>query len=144
MKPLILAAIFAVALPAASAEPVDLILEINGARSSTGQIVATLFDSDKSYMRRPSLERRANVSSEGRAEIIFDGLAPGDYAVSIFHDADADGSLDTGLFGIPSEDIGFSNNARGRFGPAKWKDAKFQLGDEGGSINIRLGRAKRN
>ena len=31
------------------------------------------------------------------------------------------------MFGIPSEDYGFSNNAKGTFGPPKYDDAKFNL-----------------
>lgn len=143
MKPLVLATIFAFALPAAHAEAVDLILEVEGARSGKGHVVATLFQDEESFLRHPSKEKRVEISPGGSALIVFDALPPGDYAVSIFHDADADGELDTGLFGIPSEDVGFSNNARGRFGPAKWNDASFQLGQSGGSISIRLGKAKR-
>ena len=143
MKPLILAAIFAIAITPALANETDLILEVSGARSANGTVVATLFDSEDSFLRTPANEKRAPVSTDGTATVIFDDLAPGDYAISIFHDADADGELDTGLFGIPSEDVGFSNNARGRFGPAKWKAAQFSVGEDGGAISIRLGRAKR-
>ena len=143
MKPLILATIFALALPPAYAGAADLVLEIDGAQSGKGRIVATLFDTKTSFLKRPSQEQRVDVSPDGRAQIVFDDLAPGDYAVSIFHDEDGDDQLDTGLFGIPTETVGFSNNARGRFGPAKWKDAKFRLDQKGGSISIRLGRAKR-
>ena len=35
--------------------------------------------------------------------------------------------MDTNLFGIPKEDYGCSNNARGFMGPPKYNDAKFQL-----------------
>jgi uncharacterized protein (DUF2141 family) len=36
-----------------------------------------------------------------------------------------DGELDSNFLGIPTEDYGFSNNARGTFGPADYDDAKF-------------------
>ena len=143
MRPLILAAIFAIAIPPVFANEADLILEVTGARSAKGTVVATLFDGEDAFLRTPTNEKRVPVSSDGSATVIFDDVAPGDYAISIFHDADADGELDTGLFGIPSEDVGFSNNARGRFGPAKWKAAQFSLGEDGGAISIRLGRAQR-
>ena len=31
----------------------------------------------------------------GRAEYVFEGMEPGEYAVSVFHDADGDGDLDS-------------------------------------------------
>ena len=35
--------------------------------------------------------------------------------------------LDTNFFGIPKEQFGFSNNAKGRFGPPSFESASFEL-----------------
>jgi uncharacterized protein (DUF2141 family) len=51
----------------------------------------------------------------------------GPFAVSVFHDEDLDRKLDTGLFGAPSEDYGFSRDARGTFGPPRFEDARLEL-----------------
>ena len=59
--------------------------------------------------------------------IIFENIPKGTYAVSIFHDENNNGKLDTNFFGIPNEDYGCSNNAKGFMGPPKWQDAKFKL-----------------
>ena len=45
----------------------------------------------------------------GQARVTLTGLAPGSYAVSVFHDANSNGKLDT-FAGIPREGYGFSNN----------------------------------
>ncbi len=45
----------------------------------------------------------------GQAHATFAGLAPGSYAVSVFHDANSNGKLDT-FMGIPKEGYGFSRN----------------------------------
>jgi uncharacterized protein (DUF2141 family) len=64
-------------------------------------------------------------------------LPPGKYAVSCFHDEDNNGKLTTNLFGIPQERYGFSNNARGKFGPPPLKDQLFQVdGDTSTSITL--------
>lgn len=47
--------------------------------------------------------------------------------MSVFYDEDNDGELDTGLFRIPKEPVGSSNNARSKFGPPEWKDTHFDL-----------------
>jgi len=56
-------------------------------------------------------------------------------------DADNDGKMNTGFMGISTEKVGFSNNARGRFGPSRFDDAVFELSAPR-TINIRLGKAK--
>lgn len=70
---------------------------------------------------------RRPVPDSDRLSVEFEGLAPGAYAVSVVYDEDADGELDTGMFRIPSEPIGVSNNVRSKFGPPGWKKAKFDL-----------------
>lgn len=45
--------------------------------------------------------------------------------------------MDTNFFGIPKEDYGCSNNARGFMGPPKYDDAKFQL-SENKTIEIKI------
>ena len=46
--------------------------------------------------------------------------------------------MDTNFLGIPKEDYGCSNNARGTLGPPKWKDAKFELKGQDKVITISL------
>lgn len=56
----------------------------------------------------------------------LEGLAPGSYAVSLFHDENQNGRLDT-LFGIPREGFGFSRNPVVRFGPPRFDAARFEM-----------------
>jgi uncharacterized protein (DUF2141 family) len=58
----------------------------------------------------------------------FSGIAPGTYAVALFHDENGDGKLDTNFMGVPREGVGVSNNKLRSFGPPRWDDAKFPLG----------------
>ncbi len=55
-----------------------------------------------------------------------------------FHDVDSDGRLDTLPIGLPTEPYGFSNNARGTFGPPAWRQATFGLTTGGARQVIRL------
>lgn len=54
-------------------------------------------------------------------------LPAGEYALSVFQDVDDDGKLERNFIGIPKEPAGLSNNVRPKFGPPKYKDAKFAL-----------------
>jgi len=55
---------------------------------------------------------------------LFPGVAPGRYAVSVFHDENSNGKMDTNFIGIPREGVGASNNAKGHLGP---QDSMTQL-----------------
>ena len=66
-------------------------------------------------------------------------LPQGRYAIGVFHDANRNNRLDTGLFGIPKEQFGFSNGASGRFGPPSFADAGFELVGEANQV-IDLGQ----
>ena len=68
----------------------------------------------------------------------FDDLPEGEYAISIFHDENNNNELDTNFLGIPKEGLGASNDARGHFGPPKYKDVKFYLKNGSKTITINL------
>jgi uncharacterized protein (DUF2141 family) len=62
----------------------------------------------------------------GQAAITFDGLAPGSYAVSVFHDANTNGKLDR-FAGIPKEGYGFSRNPGFKPRAPKFSEAELVL-----------------
>lgn len=62
----------------------------------------------------------------GQAAVSFDGLAPGSYAVSVFHDANANGKLDR-FVGIPKEGYGFSRNPGFKPRAPKFSEAELVL-----------------
>jgi uncharacterized protein (DUF2141 family) len=45
----------------------------------------------------------------------------------LYVDSNKNEKLDTNFFGIPKEQFGFSNNAKGRFGPPSFESASFEL-----------------
>ena len=61
-----------------------------------------------------------------KATAIFD-LPFGEYAIAGFQDLDGNGVLSGNFLGIPREPVGFSGNAKVRFGPPKWNDAVFKF-----------------
>jgi uncharacterized protein (DUF2141 family) len=66
-----------------------------------------------------------------------EGLPTGAYAVSLFHDENRNGKLDT-LMGIPREGFGFSRNPPVRFGPPKFAAARFTIGSGETAQSVRL------
>lgn len=64
---------------------------------------------------------------DGQAFAEFEDVPAGRFAVSVFHDEDSDRELDSGILGIPSEDYGFSADARSAFGPPSFAAASLEL-----------------
>ncbi|WP_051293975.1 DUF2141 domain-containing protein [Pseudoduganella violaceinigra] len=60
-------------------------------------------------------------------ELNFTGIAPGSYAVMVYHDENNNGKLDKAASGMPLEGYGFSRNARGHWGPPNFDDARFDI-----------------
>jgi uncharacterized protein (DUF2141 family) len=56
----------------------------------------------------------------GNPAITFANVAPGRYAVALFHDENANGRLDKVLM-VPKEGFGFSRDAPVRFGPPRFR-----------------------
>lgn len=55
----------------------------------------------------------------------FTGLEDGKYAISIYHDENADNKCNRNLIGIPTEAYAFSNNFRPKFSIPTFKDCSF-------------------
>jgi uncharacterized protein (DUF2141 family) len=62
----------------------------------------------------------------GQAEAEFEGLAPGTYAVSVFHDENSNGKLDR-FMGIPKEGYGFSRNPGFKPRAPKFSEAEITV-----------------
>lgn len=115
-------------------------LKVNfkGLNSDAGKLLISLSDSEKSHDESIPF-RNAKVSIKNKsATAVFENLPFGEYSVSCFHDENNNKELDTGTFGIPKEAYGFSNDARGTFGPPSWKDAKFNFDKNTLEISIRV------
>lgn len=119
----------------------SLTVTVEGAKPSTGQILLSLFSSKANYLKAPVKYHELEVDANGSVNWTFKNLATGTYAVSAVYDEDSNGKLNTGFMGIPTELIGMSNNAKGRFGPPSFKKTSFPL-SESGRIVIHLGKAK--
>ena len=104
-----------------------LTVSVTGVTPNQGQVVVSLFNDKKNYLKKALVTGREKVLDNDSVNVVFPDLAIGTYAASVFYDLDNDGEMDTGIFRIPSEPVGFSNNAKGKFGPAKWKKTHFQL-----------------
>ena len=106
----------------------QLTVIIDGLENDQGKVLVALCNSEKDFESSGKTCRLATLGiMKKQASITLDDLPPGMYALKAFHDENGDGELNTDFLGIPNENYGFSNNARGTFGPPSWDDAKFML-----------------
>jgi uncharacterized protein (DUF2141 family) len=118
----------------------DLIVKISGFRNSDGVVRYSLFSNAEGFPgdAAKAVQKGEAPVREKAAEFKVSNLIAGPYALSLIHDENKNDKLDTGLFGIPTEGVGASNNAKGSFGPPKFDDAKFELGEKGGVQEIKV------
>ncbi|MFN3352237.1 MAG: DUF2141 domain-containing protein [Brevundimonas sp.] len=116
-----------------------LLLDIAGADGATGRIAVAVFQEGADFPDADEAKATRSVRPNGDVtRVVFNDLPPGRYSVAVFHDADENGRLTLWPVGLPREAYGFSNNARGRFGPPSFEQAAFTLGPGGARQTIRL------
>ena len=118
-----------------------LTVNVSGGKPGVGQAVLSLFSSSESYPKHPLREETRLVDGEGQTTFVLGQLRPGTYAVVVVHDEDGNGKLNRGFLGIPTELVGFSNNAKILFGPPSFDKTSFVL-SEPLTIEVVLGKAK--
>lgn len=129
------------ALVGATPPPQDLSVVVDGLRSARGRVLACVTAEPANFPecgRDSSARHLAVAVPPGRSLTLdFGPLPPGRYAVSLFHDENANGKLDK-LVMIPREGFGFSRDAPVRFGPPSFAAAAFVVSDAPVRQTIRL------
>ena len=117
----------------------ELFVEVVGAENDKGQIHFGLYDGPKAFAEKDGrIDGTQKPIENGQALGVFKGLAPGFYAVVAFHDENDNGEFDQGLFGIPLEKFGFSNEAVAFLTAPSFESARVRVPEKGARITIRL------
>lgn len=103
-----------------------LIVRAQGLESSDGNLRFVLFDSKKNFLKSPTHAEIVEIEDR-QGTWILDDLPHGVYALLVHHDVDASGVMERHWYGKPKEPTGASNDAPAKFGPPKFKDARFSF-----------------
>ncbi len=129
------AAIVAAILLAGNAPTADLTVTVTALRSTEGTVHVALYDSREGFPDGDHiLDDRVVPASNPVAR--FAGIAPGAYAVAVYHDENGNDEFDQGLLGIPREGYAFSMGARALLGPPAFDDAAFVVKPDGTAVTI--------
>ncbi|PHV07109.1 hypothetical protein CSQ96_11090 [Janthinobacterium sp. BJB412] len=127
----------ALLLAGASAGAADLTIRVDAVRSADGKLMVAIYDKAANFLSKP-LKDLVVAPVAGSNTVQVKDLPPGDYAVAVFHDQNGNGKMDANAFGIPTESVGFSNDAHGNMGPPSFDSARLSLPAGGASIQFSL------
>ncbi|MFT3795753.1 DUF2141 domain-containing protein [Flavobacterium sp.] len=108
------------------AQNVSLEVKMTGFENNNGKVKVGLYNSEEGFLKTVYKNAVVDIQSN-TATFTFKDLPKGIYAVSVYHDENANGILDKNGFGMPTEGYGTSNDAKGFMGPPAFADAKFAL-----------------
>lgn len=115
-----------------------LTVEIDGLKNKQGQVCVSIFASSEGFPSDRSLKKQCTKITGTPLPITFENLKAGSYAIAVFHDQNDDGTLNSNVFGIPSEGFGFSSNPEIRTRAAKFSEAAFLVAGPDTNIQIQL------
>jgi uncharacterized protein (DUF2141 family) len=125
LRTLILASLLLTPLRAAAA---DLEVEVTDLTHSTGRVRVAVWASAATFLKDPLRQAELEIPANAKSvRVRFSDVPAGPLAASAYQDLNRNQKLDTGFAGIPKEPYGFSNGARGRFGPASFDDAAVKF-----------------
>jgi len=128
--------------PARDASPGEAVLRVavSGIRNDHGHVISALFAGPAGFPNDTATALQVQWAEirAGQAELIFAGLVPGSYAVSVMHDENDDGRMNTNWMGMPQEGFGLSGQPRYRFGMPGYREAEIEVPAQGRELVIRL------
>ncbi len=104
----------------------SITVKINNLDNDKGLVYVSLFDSEETFLNKGIRSVKTEIKNNS-CFVVFENIPEGTYAISLYHDENNNQKLDSNFLGIPKEDYGCSNNAKGFMGPPKWEDAKFEV-----------------
>lgn len=110
----------------------ELTVVVKDLRSDEGLVKIALWQGAKGFTDPEAALAKLTVVPAGKQALVtISDLAPGAYALAIYHDENGNDKFDKTWIGWPDEGLGFSNGAWIKLGPPSFKDAAIKL--EGGA-----------
>ncbi len=105
-----------------------LTIKITNVENTAGKIVVGIYNDARSWLKKGKEFISVLLEpKDKKTEVKIEGLPPGSYAVSIYHDSNSNHRCDKNFLGIPTEKIAFSQNVRPRLRKPKYKECNFTI-----------------
>ena len=116
-------------------------VKIQNIKNSTGNIACGIFESPEGFPKKFQVSAKTVIMKKiqkTQAQCDFADIPPGTYAITVIHDENMNGELDTNLMGIPTEGYGFSNTTIDEFGAPAFSAARFRYDGQNLNLTIKL------
>lgn len=114
-------------------------VKIQNISNNSGVIACAIFESEegfpKKFLKFASKVMITQIIGKD-ASFKFSDIKPGKYAISVIHDENYNGKLDTNWLGIPKEGYGFSSGAEVTLSAPSFSDAVFSY--DGGHLQMSI------
>ena len=112
-------------------------LGLSPAIAGDGRVMVAVCDK-ANFPNGPCAFRVQAPARAGEVSVRIAGVPPGTWAAAVYHDEIGDRPLEFTLFGFPRQAVGFSRDAKMNFGPPKFADAAFRLGESAAVVTAPL------
>lgn len=114
---------------AGEGEPARLEVEVSGLRGTNGSLRVGLFRNEGFPVDESRAVTGTVVAVTGEVTVVSVGpVMPGEYAVLVYHDRNANGRMDYDWLGRPREGYGVSGGARRVWRSPRYEEAKVGIG----------------
>ena len=114
----------------------NLQIIVNNFEKLKGELRVCLTDKKEDFLKHCKYSKVVTVTNNS-VSLEIANIKTGIYSISVFHDENNNGVLDTGFFGIPSEPYAFSNNPSRSFGPPNFEKCTLLINKDN-QISIEL------
>jgi len=101
----------------------DIYLSVTNVPTNTTGFIVSIYRKKDSFLKEADEVYFFSINDIKNNELVLKGINYGSFAIAITADQNGNQILDTKIFGIPNEPVGFANNPKGRFGPPRFKDS---------------------
>jgi uncharacterized protein (DUF2141 family) len=113
-------------------------VEVHVTNVATGKGKVSVAVCDQAHFLKQCVYSASVPASGAETVVKVTGVPAGTWAVLAYQDENENGELDRNLIGIPSENYGFSRDARSKFGPPSFEDAAIAVKDEPTVTTLKL------
>lgn len=118
-----------------TAQAADVSIGIDGVRAQKGPLYVSLQTAAQFLKNEGTYGKIIPDPKAGKMTVVLNGVAPGEYSVSVWHDVDKDGVFDRTDAGLPLDGWSMFNAAALR-GEPRFDEVKFTVSAQGAAIDL--------
>lgn len=115
----------------------DLTVKVTGVKAKGGSLIVAVYDKATLFRAQPPFFSVAKVAGAGDSTVTIKNVPPGDYVVSVLHDANGDEKMTMGPDGRFGEGTALTNAEQLR-GPPTFEANKITIPATGASVAIAM------